>query len=79
MAEDGVAPGPQVRAVDFLELLGRAPLAVEQLNHRHPAQVLVEEGIDACQRDAGAAETVADIVTEEDADGADQGQDGEHE
>ncbi len=51
-------------AVDFREAVVCLALAIEELQHHHAADVLLQVGVDACDGDANAAVGIAHPVAE---------------
>ena len=57
VGEDGVFEGDHVLAVDDFKVVEGALLAVEELHHAHPGDVLLGEAVDAGDGGADAADS----------------------
>ena len=77
IGEDGVFEGDHVQAVDGLEVVVGAALAVEELHHAHARDVFLGEAVDAGDGGADAAEALAHVVAEDAGDDQDERQHGE--
>ena len=62
--------------VDVFKLLEAAGLAIEKLEHRHPRQVFLQVGVDACDGDANLAVRLAHGLAKHHGGEHNQGQNG---